>query len=1319
MTRWTVDIGLPRTAHSQQANWVLSSPYAHEIPGILGEGGATRYLAQISIRRDSRNAIILDLAPTADANEVGAELSASWQSTGSLSLTVGSRTIKVGPPSDTTDPYWWPQSEAGGLPAVTRWLAYVEGRSQSGQRATLTLDDNAPDGIASRASGVLPRLSASARSRKRVLTPSEVNAITPRLFAGSQTGHLWRINPANPSDTTAPYGDQGASVAPRIDGLAFHKGKLYATSYTNTGTSLYLINPENPTDTTGNYGLIGALPSGLQTPISMASHNGKLYIADSTGDELFRINETDPSSTTSPYGEVNGSGRGSLPRGLTTPAGMASHKGRLYIADSSGDELFDIDETDPDSTTGAYGKVGDLPSGLSSPQGMTSHDDKLFISDSSGSKLFQIDTTNTSSTTSPYGEVGGSGRGSFPSNLFTPNSLASLPPAPLVPPSFTDDSGDDQSWTAGSTADSITVPLATGNPLPTYAVVGRLPAGLAFNRRTRVLSGVPQTAATGTITIRATNAAGTADWTVRYAISTVRLVKASAVLPSLRGAARIGSPLSLNEFDTSRVSPPIVLGLITAGAQSSGTMYRQQNNQPRIGTLSSGSDFLLQGTQSVTRVAVFSNGAALRLWDNPSGDHLSAIFTAAAGYNVYIQTKAGLAKLTRGNQGGNFSNWATAVASEQAILRGLLVTGTRFILAIAKPLPVRFLQAVATLPTLAGSAKASRLVPVVRDVRASGTLPAVSSSARATRLATAAHSVRASATLPGIASRARATRTEAIARKVKATGELPTLATVGRVKRITASARSVRVLGVLPAIVGRARGSFVRSPIRKVRAAGTLPRLTGTARIPEPIAALHLTDFDASRLAPPIVLGLVTTGAQSGGTMYRQQPSQTRIGSLATGSDMLLQGTQSITRTAIYSNGGEMRLWDNPSGDHFSTLFTATTGYNVYVQTLAGVAMLTRGAQGGNFSRWTTTDSDEQAILRSLLTAGTQFIIAVATQPVSRDVRASATLPVLKGSARATRLATAVRSIRAAADLPALVAKATASLVRAPVRKARAAGILPSLAASARAAAPLAGLHLSDFDDTGLEPPIVLGLITTGVTTPAGTSSTVYLTIGGIHYLGSLAPGSDITLQEDQTITRLAVYTNGDQLQIWAASVIHDMASLFPSNTRYNVYIQTSAGLAVLDRGAQSGSSSLWTTTTADEQAILRSLLTRGTEFLIAVARQPGVRLARASASLPAVTASVKASRILPVVRDVRASAALPVLVGKARASRIGTEARIPPSRRNATGPDWDGKSDSHSNGSECTGIGSATHPERPGANQAIRLHCTPPQGVGGPAIPK
>ena len=89
-----------------------------------------------------------------------------------------------------------------------------------------------------------------------------------------------------------------------------------------------------------------------------------------------------------------------------------------------------------------------------------------------------------------------------------------LHPLNLTAPVFTADTGDDQDWIQDEAITSITVPAATGNPTPTYAAVGSLPAGIAFNTTTRVLSGTPTAVDSGTITIRASNSEGNDDWTI-------------------------------------------------------------------------------------------------------------------------------------------------------------------------------------------------------------------------------------------------------------------------------------------------------------------------------------------------------------------------------------------------------------------------------------------------------------------------------------------------------------------------------------------------------------------------------------------------------------------------------------------------------------------------------------------------------------------------------------------------------------------------------------------------------------------------------------
>lgn len=86
----------------------------------------------------------------------------------------------------------------------------------------------------------------------------------------------------------------------------------------------------------------------------------------------------------------------------------------------------------------------------------------------------------------------------------------------LTVPSFADNTGDAQAWTHNAAISAITVPAASGNPAPAYAVVGALPSGISFNTGSRVLSGTPTAVGSGTIRIRATNSQGSDDWTAAY-----------------------------------------------------------------------------------------------------------------------------------------------------------------------------------------------------------------------------------------------------------------------------------------------------------------------------------------------------------------------------------------------------------------------------------------------------------------------------------------------------------------------------------------------------------------------------------------------------------------------------------------------------------------------------------------------------------------------------------------------------------------------------------------------------------------------------------
>ena len=86
-------------------------------------------------------------------------------------------------------------------------------------------------------------------------------------------------------------------------------------------------------------------------------------------------------------------------------------------------------------------------------------------------------------------------------------------------PSFTDDTGDDQSWTQNTAITPVTIPRASGAPAPSYTVAGR-PAGITVTVPTETadgsITGTPTGATNGTITITATNSEGSDDWTLDF-----------------------------------------------------------------------------------------------------------------------------------------------------------------------------------------------------------------------------------------------------------------------------------------------------------------------------------------------------------------------------------------------------------------------------------------------------------------------------------------------------------------------------------------------------------------------------------------------------------------------------------------------------------------------------------------------------------------------------------------------------------------------------------------------------------------------------------
>ena len=104
--------------------------------------------------------------------------------------------------------------------------------------------------------------------------------------------------------------------------------------------------------------------------------------------------------------------------------------------------------------------------------------------------------------------------------LVQPTEGGPVDPGPSTsPPSWTDDTGDAQTWTHGSAISPFTVPAVNaGHPVPTYSASG-LPSGLQFSPSTRQITGTPDTAGAGTITVTATNASGTDTWMMAWTVT--------------------------------------------------------------------------------------------------------------------------------------------------------------------------------------------------------------------------------------------------------------------------------------------------------------------------------------------------------------------------------------------------------------------------------------------------------------------------------------------------------------------------------------------------------------------------------------------------------------------------------------------------------------------------------------------------------------------------------------------------------------------------------------------------------------------------------
>ena len=148
----------------------------------------------------------------------------------------------------------------------------------------------------------------------------------------------------------------------------------------------------------------------------------RLFVADNTGDQLFEI---DPNGA-----DTEGTILRTFPATLSSPSSMTVLNGRLLVADNTGDELWEID---PDGSNTEGTLLRDFPGGLSSPTGMTAYNGRLLVADDTGNELWEIDPNGA--------DTEGTLLRDFPTGLGSPSGMTVFDGRLFVA-----DDGGDELW---------------------------------------------------------------------------------------------------------------------------------------------------------------------------------------------------------------------------------------------------------------------------------------------------------------------------------------------------------------------------------------------------------------------------------------------------------------------------------------------------------------------------------------------------------------------------------------------------------------------------------------------------------------------------------------------------------------------------------------------------------------------------------------------------------------------------------------------------------------------------------------------------------
>ena len=547
-------------------------------------------------------------------------------------------------------------------------------------------------------------------------------------------------------------------------------------------------------------------------------------------------------------------------------------------------------------------------------------------------------------------------------------------------PSFSDDTGDAQTWSIGNTISNVIVPVASGTPTPAYALVGSLPSGLTFNASTRTFSGTPTSVGSGTITVRATNSEGSADWTVAYTITkllsfpddptaiqdwSVGTAISDIIIPVAVGSITPTYAVqgSLPDGITFDASTRTLSGTPTTSVNVSTITIRATNSEARDDY---GIRYLVRRanpTQTITLpISEYTlQFSIIKNWQQAPATPLD-FDLAPPGVDLWLQ---GLRIVTNGQVDIRFASVAERQSTDHTgdDLSDQFESQGQFIL--------RHGTNVLTLNMVDTSDSDE---PYTWQGDAAGT--------------TFFRSIPSAGADITLTIRSKA----------------PVVAT------LSASA-STGVPLARAALVAAALSASVMAGVPAAQASLAPPTISMKASANTPNASANLLPgqlpFDLSwtseRGRTVYVSAVVTAGVpESNGTVYRDSTNGGPLGSVLAGSDMETRTGQSVTRIALNEAfTGNITFWDDPSNLSLADFFNDNPDVSLWMQFAPRGPIYTfvMRSSGGHWAAWATADTAAQAAITAARVEGARFAVVLRGAPAVTTLSASPTTGVPTGAA--------------------------------------------------------------------------------------------------------------------------------------------------------------------------------------------------------------------------------------------------------------------------------------------------------------------------------